>query len=51
MDIEKLKGQIIDFLKRTILNGEALRFAIVGVLATVLHYGIYFVLFRFLHMP
>ena len=32
---------LVELLKKTLLNVESLRFAVVGVIATVLHYGIY----------
>ena len=40
------RSRLISFLKKTVLNPEALRFVIVGVVATILHYGIYYILFK-----
>ena len=41
-------NQIIQFLRNTLFNVESLRFVVVGVVATAIHYGVYAVLFHFM---
>lgn len=51
MNREKNRLDIADLLQKTIFNAEALRWVIVGVVATGLHYGIYYIMLQWVAMP
>ena len=48
MSLTNSRYKIMELLRKTFVNGEALRWGIVGVIATGVHYGIYYIMFHYI---